>query len=170
MSESSSATQRKKLSGGWKALRFLHGVLIFLIVGPPIGSLIFTVWGFAEALKSSLWTHAHPSRDLFGVLVVMPFLFAFASYILGWLPALIAGIVVSFEQVYSNGMSLRNAAIAAILTSPIAPAFSHMNDRGGSAHAPTIWLDALLAIASITATMSCWWILRKGGISGYESK
>ena len=174
MSDNSSTIQQMELSAGWKAIRFFYGVLIFLIAGPPIGSLIFSVGGVAALLSELLWTQANsslasrPPGDFFGALLLMSFLFALGSYIVGWLPALIAGIIVSAGQVYFSGMSGRNAAIAAVLTSPVASVFLRMNVSSGSAHTLPSGVDALLAIASITATMSCWWILRKGGISGYE--
>lgn len=167
MSENSSTIQQKELSAGWKAIRFFYGVLIFLIAGPPIGSVVFlSAYTIAGALRESPSTFFAPFVDILRVLPSALVITTLASYVLGWLPALIAGIVVSAGQVYSSG---RSTAIAAVLTSSIAPALSHIiQSRGGSGHPTPIGLHAVLAITSITATMSCWWILRKVGISGYK--
>jgi hypothetical protein len=80
---------------GSAILRFVLVVLLFLLIGPPVGALtvaaLFAVGlaGSTGDVEGGLWVAAFLS--LYGV---------FLSWFIGWFPALIAGAIIGVRQAF----------------------------------------------------------------------
>lgn len=70
-----------------RASRFFGVVLLFILIGPPIGSLVYVVAGFAALVQGA------GNGEVLGLLA-----FIGLSYVPGFLPALVSGITVGIVQ------------------------------------------------------------------------
>ena len=129
---------------------------IFLIVGPPVGTIFFMMltallgMGKGADLAGLSWV------ALFALIYGLPF-----GYFIGIWPAAATGLAVGIRQVYFGRTGLGFAVLAAILVSIgflLATGQSLMMKTGDETSFPEY---SLLMIATcIVSTLLCWTIVR----------
>ena len=85
MNESSNAVFHPKPID--RVSRLLGIIFIFLLAGPPIGSLVYVLLGLAA------WIQGTGSFHILGALGVIGL-----SYVLGFLPAIVSGLIIGIAQ------------------------------------------------------------------------
>ena len=118
----------------------IRTMLIFVILGPPIGYVVFLVWVMGEH-----WLrHGRLMPDLGSFLFVFPF-----SYLLGIIPALVAGAIVAAIEARSRFKWLPVAATGLAVGLAFAVLFA-------------LYFNSLLLLVAICfiPTLICWQLSR----------
>jgi hypothetical protein len=133
---------------------FLKTLLVFLLVGPLVGWLVYAAGLFAYLPDKEVnLTYIAKSGVLF--IVGLPL-----SYIIGGVPALIAGVLVAAARARPRPFPI---AYPAALGAALALAFAFLFDRNESSAemAPAWQYDGLKVLTCLVPFMLCWRLTRR---------
>jgi hypothetical protein len=145
---------RRRLGAGWAAAApYLRIILVFVVLGPPIGGLLLLGLPMTVALVFS------PSYgELLPTLPLVLLVSIFSGYVLGWVAALAAGLVVALQHLQFGGarpfVAAASGALAGIVLAP--SPFSRLILQSDAV------LAALAAVGAM-ASLACWWIATQRG-------
>jgi hypothetical protein len=138
-------TGQTERSAGRRVLHLFGVMLLFLLLGPLAGGIVvITGLGIWIGLSSS-------PGDTLAVILAMMIYGLWASYMMGALPALLAGAVVGFMDAFRGGTSL---GFAAALGAVMGIGWAMM--MGGGGETEQVLLHVLVVLASVVATIACW--------------
>jgi hypothetical protein len=135
--------------------RCLAIVLIFAVIGPPVGGLVVIYGSEVARLRTAADFMAVTRKfaDAFALVAGM-------SYVLGTLPALTAGLLIGIRQAFYGAVTWTMAlGIGLIVGGAFAIAVVMVARQSGEAHlfsAPS----AVMVIACVVSTMVCWALVR----------
>ncbi len=133
---------------------FVKTALLFALVGPPVGWLIFAAGLFVHLhYKDATLTDVAKSGVLF--IVGLPL-----SYIIGGVPALIAGVLAGAARARPRPLPI---AYPAALGGTVALGFAFLFDRSeSSAEMMPAWqFDGLKVLTCFVPFMLCWRLSRQ---------
>jgi hypothetical protein len=124
--------------------------LIFLLIGPLIGTIVFTVL-YMTANIGTLGM----SGLLGAPQIIILGLLTGASYVLGGIPAAIAGLIVAIKNVYFGGIGWRSTLGTGLSVGIALGIFAVfvMHDAGHFA--------LLLGITAMLSTLACWCLAKR---------
>ena len=128
------------MAAGARRASAVRTLLIFVLLGPPIGYAVFLVW-----IAGEYWLrHGRLMPDLVSFLLVFPF-----SYLLGIIPALVVGAIVAVIEARWRFKWLPVAAAGLIVGLAFAVIFA-------------LYFDSLLLSVAICLgpTLICWQLSR----------
>jgi hypothetical protein len=151
---------------GPRLLRVLGIVLVFVLIGPPLGAfLLFLTIGAMQLLgsdpKGLAWV------ALFAIIYAVPL-----SYLFGAIPAAAAGLMIGIWQVFVGRTTWLIAAGVGVI---VGAAVLYSGDAGSFDAAPDEHdfraYPPLMVLTCVAATVLCWlvvrnWYAAKAGTSG----
>ncbi len=149
-SDASSPPPGREYSFGAKTWNFFVVVLIFLLVGPPVGAAVFlamiAVWVGQSSDPGTV-------ASVFAVLTIYGLLF---SWFFGGLPAALTGLVFATWQTFVGPVRATIAAVAGIAAGLLLTfgAGDIARDIGDPPMFP------LYLVTCLAATMACWLLAR----------
>jgi hypothetical protein len=151
-------------------------VLVFGLLGPPIGGLIAGIFPVSVTMMAKIMTIIQqPTGDLLGrgedFLAVMANLLGFVmfeGYVQGGLAALATGVVLGLLAFASRSFSAPVSAIVAVCMVPAASAAMALwaGTKPEGVVAITIYSSAIQAVPAVIAALSCRRLLLWRGIIG----
>jgi hypothetical protein len=135
-------------SSGRRVLHLFSTALLFLLLGPLVGGIV-VITGFG------IWIGGSSPGDALAVILTMVIYGLWASYVLGALPAAIAGVVIGYMDAFRGGATL---PLAIGLGAVIGIGWSMMTGVGQEME--QVILHVLIVLASVAATVVCWFATR----------
>jgi len=138
-----------------RLLCFVSIVLVFMLVGPPIGALVFMLTVALTAMG--------PNVDLAGLFWVGLFAMIYAvpvSYLIGVGPAAISGVVIGVRQAFFGPLSWWAAALIglAVGVAMTVLAAQPLLPRAGGEDSPAT--VPVMLVTCLAATFACWTLVR----------
>jgi hypothetical protein len=129
-------------------------ILLFILVGPPLGG----VFGVMLATLSTISSGSSPKfGDFLMGLIMGPLL----SYIIGAVPAAVAGLTIGIKQVYFAGAGWRFALGVGALVGIALVIYVGKPDAGKPWPGAGYWLaGGGYLVATTFATLICWSIVK----------
>ncbi|MDP2357390.1 MAG: hypothetical protein Q8M31_15195 [Beijerinckiaceae bacterium] len=158
-SDASAPPPGRNYSFGAKMWNFSVVVLIFLLVGPPVGAVVFLAMVAVWVGQSS---DPETVASVFAVLTIYGLLF---SWFIGGLPATLTGLVFATWQTFMGPVRATMAAVAGI-------AAGLLLTLGAGDIAREIGDPPMLPLYLLTclaATMACWLLARSFVTAGGRS-
>jgi hypothetical protein len=141
---------------GPRVARLISIVLVFMVVGPPVGAMVFMLTvaliglGARADLQGLTWV------AMFAVIYAVPF-----SYLIGVGPAAAAGLIVGIRQTYFGRVRWWFALAAGIVVGVgflllTGQPLMRFGDEAGALREHS----AVIVLTCLGATMVCWAIVR----------
>jgi len=135
---------------GGKHARFLKGFAVFLILGPPIGSWTYMIC-FDLVIR--------PTNISVARLIGMSILGMPASYVIGIVPAALAGLLVASLQVMYRWFGGTAAFLVGV---GVGLLFSALFDTRPDQHLSPAWgYPAVKILTCVVPTLVCWAVIRR---------
>lgn len=147
-------TRRARPPTGAEMLRLMGTLLVFAIVGPPIGGLM-VIGAIASQIAGEFGSDAGGLTVTFAAMLIWGW---WVSYPLGILPALAAGVAVGLKRIWGGGAGIVFTLGIGLVIGAVW-AFGFMD--AGTEPAMRNLAPAIIA-ASVVATLACWLIT--GGV------
>jgi hypothetical protein len=135
--------------------RLLVTLLIFVLIGPPIGGImLFYGTGLPKVLSlRGLWMQTRQLLNAATLVFGM-------SYVLGTIPAAIAGLLVGFAQAFRGAVTwLEALVIGTLVGGGFVLTVFVLRPAGGDVHLLSL-ASAVLVLVCIASTLVCWAIVR----------
>ena len=129
-------------------------VLVFAILGPPIGTVVFMLTLVLRDLATNV---DMPGLSWFGLFAIyaVPF-----GYLIGVWPAAMAGLLLGLWQIFKGPAPWWGAVVVGVLVGPgflVATGQPILHPaEAGVARDPTL----LMTVTCVGATLACWGIVR----------
>lgn len=147
---SAPAAPSREYGFGAKLWNFIVVVMIFLVVGPPVGAIVFLG-------MLAVWIFKSPDPGAIGpVFAFMTFYGVLLSWIIGGLPASLTGLFFAFWQTFVGRARWTLAGVAGVVAGLLLwlAAGDVARDIGDP---PTL---PLYLVTCVAATMACWLLAR----------
>jgi len=155
-----SATIPARPSPAARIGRLIAVVLVFVVLGPPLGAVIFVA--IVAGIGMPLWDVAGPDPAWRSWLTLLGLVYAVpVSYFFGTVPAAVAGLVIGITQSFIGRagwpLALGTGLVVAIVVLERSGqgSFAATPDQSPFPEAP-----AIVILACLIPTMLCWGLVR----------
>jgi hypothetical protein len=135
-------------SRGVQVLHVVLIVLIFMLVGPGVGTIVIAI---LKGLTDGSWAAIAeiPASIFLGLVLGV-------GHSIGGIPAAVAGLIVGIKQVYFGGAGWPFALSAGVLVGiPLALFFGNPAVMGGNTKVLTEF-----CVVTTLSTLACWWVVK----------